>query len=167
MNVGVLVQNNCTTPLTYVSWQRAVTMVVTGEATVVEGDPERTVRSPSMEVPFPRVIRLVRWVYVKFIRHASFEGGIATKRGVLNRDKHTCVYCGTAGATTVDHVFPRSRGGRDTWENLAACCRSCNNRKADRTPEEAGMRLRWHPWRPDLTGYTGRKVWRDLEPAFA
>lgn len=165
MHFGVLVLNNCETPLNYTSWQDAVTKVVTGEAVIVEGDPERTVRSPSMEIPFPRVIRLVRWVYVKYIRAVSFEGGIATRKAVLNRDKHTCVYCGQANATTVDHVFPKSRGGRDTWENLAACCKRCNNVKADRTPQEAGMRLRWHPWCPDLTGYTKRKVW--LEPVTA
>lgn len=163
---GILVLNACGTILTTVSWQKAVTMVVTGEAEIHEADPERSVRSPSREVPFPRVIRMVRWVYVKYVeRRTLHDGGLATKRSVLARDKRTCVYCGIAGADTVDHVLPQSRGGRNSWENLAACCRSCNHRKADRTPEEAGMRLRWHPWRPDETGYTQRKVWAGLHGA--
>lgn len=63
----------------------------------------------------------------------------------------------------IDHVFPQSRGGGNTWENLAACCKGCNQRKADRTPTEAGMRLRWHPYKPDITGYTKRRVSRELE----
>lgn len=167
MNGGVLVLNADYGVLATVPWQRAVTMLVTGEAEIHEADPERTVRSPSTSVAFPRVIRLLRWVYVKFNAKGLLDvGTLATKRGVLARDKHTCVYCGRAG-DTVDHVMPQSRGGKNSWENLAACCRSCNHKKADRTPEEAGMRLRWHPWRPDKTGYTQRKIWQGLEPAIA
>lgn len=164
---GTLVLNACGTILTWVSWQKAVTMVVTGEAVIQEADPERSVNSPSMSVPFPRIIQLVRYVYVRFIdRHDLRDGGLATKRGVLARDRHTCVYCGKANAATVDHVLPQSRGGRhSSWENLAAACRSCNGRKADRTPEEAGMPLRWHPWRPDETGYRQRKIWAGLQSA--
>lgn len=167
MSGGVLVENACGSPLGMTNWQHAVSMVVTEEADVVMADPDRQVRSPSMSVAFPRVVRLRRWVYVKhFERPDPFEGGLATKKGVLDRDKRTCVYCGMPG-DTIDHVFPRSRGGRDTWENMACACRSCNHGKADRTPEEAGMRLRWHPWRPDVTGYTQRKIWAEAEPALA
>lgn len=161
---GVLVLNADYGVLTSVSWQRAVTMLVTGEAEIHEADPERQVRSPSCVVEFPRVIRLLRWVYVKFTEKGLLDvGNLATKRGVLDRDKRTCVYCGKPG-DTIDHVMPKSRGGKDTWENMACACRSCNHRKADRTPEEAGMRLRWHPWRPDKTGYTQRRIWQSLEP---
>lgn len=162
---GVLVENACGSPLSMTSWQHAITMVVTGEADVIVADPEREVRSPSTAVPFPRVVRLRRWVYVKYFdRPDPFEGGFATNRGVLLRDSYICVYCGKPG-DTVDHVYPRSRGGGNTWENLAACCKSCNGTKADRTPEEAGMRLRWHPYKPDVTGYTHRKILRETVPA--
>ena len=162
---GVLVENACGSPLGLTSWQHAISMVVTGEADVIVADPDRQVRSPSMSVAFPRVIQMRRWVYVKYFERADpFEGGFATRHGVLLRDSYTCVYCGKPG-DTIDHVFPQSRGGANTWENLAACCRSCNQRKADRTPEEAGMRLRWHPYKPDVTGYTSRRIRRELEPA--
>jgi 5-methylcytosine-specific restriction endonuclease McrA len=153
----VLVLNATYEVLTSVTWQRAVTMVVTGEAVVHEADPDRQVHSQHLTVPLPRVIRLVHYVFVRFRR----GGHLASKRGVLVRDKRTCVYCGRVGLT-VDHVLPQSRGGGHTWENLAACCGVCNNKKADRTPEEAGMRLRWTPWRPDSSAVAQRQVWKAL-----
>ncbi len=167
---GVLVLNADLSVLAFLDWQRAVTLLLQTDAKgvpmamVYEADPERTVRSPSTSVPFPRVIQLTKYVYVPFMnRRAGDVGALATNRDILDRDKHTCVYCGKAGATTVDHVMPQSRGGSRSWENLAACCRACNQRKADWTPEEAGSRLRWHPWRPDKTGYTQRQIWAGLE----
>jgi 5-methylcytosine-specific restriction endonuclease McrA len=153
----VLVLNASYEVLTSVTWQRAVTMVVTGEAVVHEADPQHAVHSQHLTVPLPRTVRLVRYVHVRFRR----GGHVASKRGVLVRDRRTCIYCGRTGLT-VDHLVPQSRGGRHTWENLAACCGPCNNKKADRTPEEAGMRLRWTPWRPDSTAVAQRQVWRSL-----
>ena len=63
------------------------------------------------------------------------------------RDRHRCAYCGRR-ATTVDHVLPRSHGGRDTWLNTVAACAADNHSKADRTPEQAGMRLLVRPFEP-------------------
>lgn len=160
MTVGVLVLNADYSVLTSVSWQRAVTKVLTGDAEIHEADPEKIIRGKNHEVPFPRVIRLVKWVYVKWTGRAS-SGAICTKRGVCERDKFTCGYCGGKG-DTVDHIVPESRGGKLTWENSICACAGCNGRKADRTPEEAGMRLLWEPWRPDLQGMEQRKVWASL-----
>lgn len=67
-------------------------------------------------------------------------------RGILERDEHICQYCGCKKANTVDHVMPRSRGGTSAPTNLVAACLSCNQKKADRTPDEAGMPL-IHPVR--------------------
>lgn len=161
MSVGTLVLNADYSVLTSVSWQRAVTLVVIGKAEIHEADPEQMVRGKTHAVPFPRVIRLVKWIYVKFHGQTVDGAGVCTKAGVLKRDKFTCVYCGSK-ANTVDHVLPASRGGKSTWDNLAAACSPCNGFKADRTPEEAGMRLRWHPWRPDLNGMEQRRVWESL-----
>jgi 5-methylcytosine-specific restriction endonuclease McrA len=66
---------------------------------------------------------------------------------VFRRDGHACQYCGAKGALTLDHVVPQSRGGPDTWENLVAACAPCNQKKAARTPDEAGMRLARAPRR--------------------
>jgi hypothetical protein len=70
-----------------------------------------------------------------------------TRQLILKRDRHTCQYCGQIGELTLDHVLPQSRGGGDTWENLVTACLPCNQRKADRTPDEAGMRLAKPPRR--------------------
>lgn len=158
---GIIVLNNDYSVLGSVSWQRAVTKIMLGEAEIHEADPERMIRGANHSVPFPRVIRLVRWVYVKWTgRKAS--GALCTKRALLERDRWTCGYCG-GKADTIDHVLPESRGGKLTWENSVSACAKCNGFKADRTPEEAGMRLRWEPWRPDLLGLEQRKVWASLQ----
>ncbi len=158
---GTLLLNACGTVLTSVSWQHAVKLVASGKAEIHEADPERFIRGATSQIPFPRVVRLVKWVYVKFTGRRGEGSGMCTKAGVLKRDKWTCVYCGGKG-NTVDHVLPQSRGGKSSWENLAACCESCNGFKANRTPEEAHMVLKWHPWRPDAFGMEQRKVWAAL-----
>lgn len=169
---GVLLLNQCGTILGTVDWQRAVTMMLTQDKNGVpqarlvkaDPDPDKVVRSPSTTVRFPRIIRLTRWLYVPHYEDMQDLGGagFATRHAILARDGRICIYCGMPG-DTVDHIFPRSRGGRDSWENLAACCSPCNGRKADRTPDEAGMRTLWTPYRPDATGYTQRQVWREIE----
>lgn len=75
-----------------------------------------------------------------------------SRRNVARRDHYTCQYCGVqpgVGRITVDHVIPRSQGGATTWTNCVAACLECNGRKADRTPEQARMRLRHPPIRPE------------------
>src|SRR6266496_2140187 len=71
-----------------------------------------------------------------------------SKHGVLRRDKFRCAYCGLDNADTMDHVQPRSRGGRTEWLNAVAAHAACNERKGNRTPAEAGMPLLWQPWVP-------------------
>lgn len=99
-----------------------------------------------LTMPVPAVVRLVR--YVRLPASARVPGW--TRAGLLRRDNHTCGYCGTRRAHTVDHLVPLSRGGRSTWLNTVAACPRCNNRKADRTPEEAGMPLRYAPVEPTM-----------------
>ena len=70
------------------------------------------------------------------------------RRGILRRDHNSCQYCGSTKNLTLDHVIPRSRGGRHTWENVVAACSECNGRKGNRTPTEAGMPLRTKPKAP-------------------
>jgi 5-methylcytosine-specific restriction endonuclease McrA len=89
---------------------------------------------------------------------------VASMTAVLRRDKNTCGYCGDF-ATTVDHVLPRSRGGPNSWANLIAACLTCNQLKADATPEEAGMALLWQPRVPTPSAATQRRIWRELAPA--
>jgi len=136
-----LVLNASGEPLCVVTMHRAVVLVTTGKAIVVETD-GRVLRSPSISVPVPLVLCLARYVSVPRRRPVP-----PTRRTVLQRDSHRCAYC-AASADTVDHVLPRSRGGALSWENAVAACLRCNHRKGNRTPEEAGMRLLIVPARP-------------------
>lgn len=72
-----------------------------------------------------------------------------SKTNVLRRDYYRCAYCGRTGRT-IDHVLPRAQGGKTTWLNCVAACLKCNGDKADRTPEQAGMRLEIEPWVPTM-----------------
>ena len=138
---SALVLNATYEPLSVVSARRAVCLVVAEKADVVEDDGSR-VHSERLSLPAPLVIRLRYVVKVPFHRHTSMS-----RRAVFLRDDHRCGYCG-AVADSIDHVLPRSRGGKNVWENVIAACRSCNLRKRDRTPEEAGMRLASTPRAP-------------------
>lgn len=131
---AVLVLNTDNTALHTVSLKHAIGMLVR-EVAVVEEAVADKVFGP---YPWPLVLRLVRYVKTTFL-YANTPGW--TKRGVLRRDGNRCGYCG-ARATTVDHVLPQSRGGRNTWHNTVAACGPCNARKANRTPSEANMPLR-------------------------
>ncbi|MBX3183696.1 MAG: HNH endonuclease [Polyangiaceae bacterium] len=93
----------------------------------------------------PRVLQLAR-----YDKHPRVELRL-TRKNLLLRDEGRCQYCGaqpTPRDLNVDHVLPRSRGGRDSWENLVISCKRCNLTKGQRTPEEANMRLRARPSRP-------------------
>ncbi|MER7819543.1 HNH endonuclease [Streptomyces sp. NPDC096153] len=137
-----LVLNASFEPLSTVTLNRAVVLVLQDKAVVEQAHPALRVRAAAVELPVPRVIRLCRYVRVPFRRQAPWS-----RRGVLVRDQHRCAYCGKR-ATTVDHVVPRSRGGADSWLNTVASCAEDNHRKADRTPEQAGMPLLHEPFVP-------------------
>ena len=132
---NVLVLNASYEPLSIVSFRRATCLVLDDKAEIIENDGS-VLRSPSVTLPVPSVVRLRYMVRVARRRQA-----VLSRRAVFARDDHTCQYCG-GPADSIDHVLPRSRGGGHDWENLVAACRRCNLAKRDRTPEEAGMRLR-------------------------
>lgn len=135
-------------PHRVVGWQKAITMSFTGKVEVVETYGE-VVRSVSRAFDMPAVVRLTRP-----IRRGRAKIRFSREH-VLMRDDHRCQYCGErfeARALTLDHVVPRSRGGTTSWTNIVTACRDCNSRKRNRTPSEAGMKLRSEPVRPnDLT----------------
>ena len=93
--------------------------------------------------PLPRVLRLVRYVALRCRGKAPKW----SRSLLLQRDGFSCAYCG-GRATTVDHIVPRSRGGRTTWLNTVAACRPCNSGKGPRLPEEARMRIRTRVFEP-------------------
>lgn len=129
--------------LTHVTWQEAVRLLLRGSVCVIKRhSPAVHIHSPSTVIELPVSVALREYVHVPCRR-----GNRATRDGVLQRDGYTCAYC-VGDGNTVDHVIPESRGGQNTWENLVAACAPCNGRKGNRTPAEAGMRLRWEPYQP-------------------
>ena len=161
IHTEVLVLNASYEALTEIGADRAVVLLISDAAeTVVERAPRFPIRSQRMEIALPETIRLRRYVYLEH-RVLVHDESRATLAGVLRRDEHRCGYC-TGWARTVDHILPRSRGGPNTWSNLIAACSDCNTRKADRTPAEAGMRLRWAPKAPSDLARAQRRVWKNL-----
>ncbi len=138
---SALVLNATFEPLSIVSARRAVWLVLSEKAEIIEDDGSE-VHSVSISIPGPLVIRLRYLVKVPYHRRTALS-----RRAVFARDDHRCQYCGGT-ADSIDHVMPRSRGGMHVWENVTAACRGCNLRKRDRTPEEAGMRLSTRPHAP-------------------
>lgn len=154
-----LVLNAGYEPLGVVSFKRAIILVLNKKATVLEGAPEQKVHSAKNEYDLPTVILLSRYVRVPGSRVIPLS-----RKGVLRRDMHRCVYCKRA-ANTVDHVQPKSKGGTDSWENLVAACLRCNNMKGDRTLSEMGWTLSFTPKMPTGGAWLIRGV-EKLEPAW-
>lgn len=137
MTAAVLVLNATYEPLSHTRLGRAIALVQRGEAVVEEAFTGRMIRYANGEMPWPKVLRMLRFVKRPF-RH---EPANWSKRGVMRRDHYRCGYCGRT-ADTVDHIVPISRnGGRRDWLNTVAACRKCNSRKGDRSLREAGMEL--------------------------
>jgi len=144
MSTHALVLTQSYLPHKVVTWERAVTLVFGGKAEVVETYDEE-ISSVSITIKMPAVIRLVRAV------RGSKKVCKFSRVNILTRDGFRCQYCGTRfemKELTYDHVVPRAQGGRTTWDNIVACCYACNARKADRTPEQAAMKLRTKPVKP-------------------
>ena len=137
---SVVLLNASFEPLGIVPLSRALVFLMRERAVLVDAVPGRTVRSAEAEFPMPRVVQFRELVRVPY-RYGTVPW---TRRGLLERDGHECVFCGKR-ASSVDHLTPKARGGRDTWGNTAAACLSCNSKKGCRTPEEAGMPLRFQP----------------------
>ncbi len=132
-------------PLSLWPWQEAVKAIFR-DSVVVVSEYERTVRSPSKEIRLPSVLALREYVPVS--QKPAF-----TRFNVFLRDRFRCQYCGNRFRTnelTFDHVIPRSRGGRTTWENIVTACQSCNIRKGNRMPHESEMYPRYDPQEPTV-----------------
>lgn len=140
----VLVLNQTYEPLQLCSTRRAVVLLFTGKAERIEDSP-RIFRSPSTALVVPSVIRLQAFIRRPVPPSVSFN-----KKNILKRDAYTCQYCGRNGGErmTIDHVIPKSQGGRTIWENVVSCCRSCNLKKGNKRHAEVGMRLLRKPGKP-------------------
>lgn len=161
-----LVLNATFEPLKVVDWQRAMTLWAQDKVEILETH-DREVRSVKFTFKLPSVVRLLYFVKLKRRPVVQF-----TRANIYARDEFTCQYCGTRHEPkflTFDHVIPVAQGGKRGWENIVSACEPCNRKKADRTPEEAGMTLKRQPRRPIVLaptmklsfGWRTPAAWRD------
>lgn len=139
------------TPLNVVQFRRALKLIIKNKAVVVKATEKLVYNAErTFSLFVPKIIRLVD--YVKSLNRSIIT---FSRRNVLVRDRFTCAYCGKQGVSlTVDHVLPKSRGGKTDYENCVGACLECNCRKGDKTPDEAGMKLRVRPHKPTLIEFT-------------
>jgi 5-methylcytosine-specific restriction endonuclease McrA len=144
MTKRTLVLTSWYMPIQIVSWRDAITDLYLGKVESIF-DYDEVVRSPSVEMQLPAVVRILR-------QTGGHKRGVKfSKVNVAARDKYRCQYCLARlplSKITYDHVFPRSRGGETTWDNVVCACSTCNSKKDNKTPEEAGMTLHTVPRRP-------------------
>ncbi|MBI4873574.1 MAG: HNH endonuclease [Acidobacteria bacterium] len=152
----VLVLNASYEPINVCAARRAIVLVLKGVASAEEHAAGH-VHSTFHTFLLPSVIRLLEY------RRIPLQSRSLSRKNILLRDRYTCQYCQRtlpSSELTLDHVVPRSRSGDSSWENLVASCVDCNNRKGNRTPEEAGMKLVRVP-RP-FSQHTSRHLMRML-----
>ncbi len=149
----VLLLNASYEPLAIIPQRRALSLMLRERVDAATDEMLRLAGvTDSLEIP--TVVRLRRYIRVP-------QRGVGwTRRGVLMRDNYRCIYCQISAGEqqrgkairrndfTIDHLIPRSRGGKNTWSNTACACSACNQRKGNRTPHEAAMSLLWEPKMP-------------------
>ena len=152
------------------SAKRALILVFEEKAVVVEEHPTMRLRSPSTTIGVPVMIALKKYVKTRRVFHNPAS---LTQRNLFVRDNYTCQYCGRHRSTfrnnetlTRDHIFPESKGGGNTWENLVTACSSCNNKKADSLLEDTKMVLLKKPTIPSLYELWMRNSQRKLTQTF-
>jgi 5-methylcytosine-specific restriction endonuclease McrA len=120
-NKSILVLNSSYDPINFTNWKRAVVLLLKEKAQVLSNT----------------VIRLLNYIKIPFkVMNKKPSRGM-----IYKRDNHTCQYCGSKKRLTIDHVIPKSKGGKDTWENMVVACSRCNIKKSDTLLEQTGMKL--------------------------
>lgn len=164
----VLLLNANYEPLNVCNMRRAVSLVLLGKAEILQ-DADAPLRTFSGELTAPSIVKM-RYQVRRPIPKLRLS-----RHSILARDAYTCQYCGSKKELTIDHVIPRWTGGPQTWENLVTCCRKCNLKKADKTPQQANMKLKTEPRRPRFVPYLSlqkyirameREEWQFYLPVF-
>jgi 5-methylcytosine-specific restriction endonuclease McrA len=185
LDSSVLVLNRHYQPVHVTSVKRAFSLLYMGAARVIDGE-YRTFDFESWAVlsaavdgggngqvvhTIDRVIRVPRVILLQLYDRMPTTKVRFSRLNIYARDDNTCQYCGQKlprSALNLDHVQPRSQGGRTTWENVVCCCVPCNLRKGARTPQQAAMKLLHSPerprWNPTFRGPGGRVRYREWLP---
>jgi len=139
---NILVLNNDYTPLNITDLKKAFNLVYKGKAEVVTSNKSNPIITDLKNYVRPTIIRLLYYISIPF-RKVTLN-----RENIFKRDNYECLYCGSKKNLTIDHVIPKSKGGKNTWKNLVTCCKSCNIQKDSKTLKQAGMELKYNPYRP-------------------
>ncbi len=155
MNQCVLLNADYTF-LNVVNWKRAMCLIAKGKVQVLKHS-ERIIRTAEgIAIKVPAVMRLIKLIRMLYRNRVPFS-----KKNILVRDGFKCAYCGNGKERlTIDHIIPKSRGGRTTFENCVSSCKSCNNKKGGRTPSDARMYLKVKAYQPTIAEFLRLKVKR-------
>lgn len=146
---GVVVLNADYSYLNSVSWKRAIRLIVKGKAESLKDSTREVITTGGKKILVPALMRLIKIVRNVYRNRVPFS-----KKNIHIRDGGKCMYCGVTGERlTIDHVIPRSKGGKTSWDNCVASCKKCNATKADRTPSEAKMSLIKRPYQPTINEF--------------
>ena len=135
-------------PLSVVSWQDCIRLLVLDKIKPLEMYENRFIHSARMAIQLPAVAVTKDWKGFK--RHTRFS-----RSGLFVRDLFTCQYCNDifeSGELTIDHVIPRSQGGKTTWENCVTACKECNYKKGSKL-----WRPNCDPWKQDYHALAARR----------
>jgi len=137
-----------------VDWKRAMCLIAKEKVQVLRLS-ERIIRTAGgIVVKVPIVMKLIKLIRKLYLNRVPFS-----KKNVLIRDGFKCVYCGhDSRRLTIDHIIPKSRNGRTTFENCVSSCKPCNNKKGGKTPREVGMYLKVRPYQPTISEFLRLKV---------
>lgn len=157
----VLVLNSDYTPLNVTSFRRGFILVNKGKAEVVKSGETPIISSYNNHIR-PLIIRLLN--YIRY----NTRGLRVNRNRIYRRDNYECVYCSSKKDLTLDHVIPKSRGGKNEWVNLVTSCFKCNLKKSNRTPEEAKMIMKQKPFAPTLINENAHvtQIWNDYQKSF-
>lgn len=137
LNADYSAISTCTVP-------KAFLLVYLNKAEMVSESEMYALRTVSQAFAMPTIIRLHQYVKV------PYKSIVMTRHNIFKRDRNQCQYCGATKNLTLDHVLPKSRGGKTVWDNLVTACVYCNSRKGDKLPDEMGMPLKQKPFKPSF-----------------
>ncbi len=141
---SILVLNADYTPINITDLKRAFNLIYKGKAEIIKHNIISPIITELKNFKRPTIIRLLRYISIPF-RKVNLN-----RQNIFRRDKFKCGYCGEKNKSklTIDHIIPKSKGGKNTWQNLVTCCKSCNIKKDNNSLEEVEMTLNCVPYRP-------------------
>lgn len=165
MDKTVLLLNNSEEVLSLIDWRKAVQLLCSEKASApYDYHDYHEIKTTNGSYKLPTAVVLNSYASI------PFKVAALSRRNIMKRDNHECQYCARklGGLNeTIDHVFPSSRGGKNEWKNVVAACKACNSKKADRTPEEAKMKLLRKPIIPTRLNLIFRAIERGKRPSWS